>query len=414
MKTSIFSIFLAATAIWLSSCTSGRITSATEYDSVYFGKSDNIVYNEQQPQDGEDNQRQYAQDTDESRDDDFYYSRRMRRFGNNNNNDWRYYDPYYSNDLYYSMGTPSWNTWNNYGWYNYTSPYVGSPWGYYNGMSGFGYGYGNGYYGYNNPYMWGSYNPWVNTYYGYSPWTYGYCGYNYGMYNPYYYSMYSPWNNPYSYYPYTYVNQSHASVGTQMPNRGVTAGLAPSSSLVNNGGVRPSLGGRSNTGTVINPSDVGVSTGGALTPARTNPTRYTTPRSDVEFGNKPPRTYTSGELNPSRPTTTPTRTWTPSDTKTNTSPAVQPSHTTRPPVYTAPSDTRTNTEPTRSNTNRPPVNTTPKETTPKSSWTPPKHQESAKPSQSEPVRHESRPAPSFSAPSHSAPSQSSGGGRKPR
>lgn len=412
MKTTIFTIFLTATALWLSSCSTGRIASATEYDSVYFGRTDNIVYNDAQPQDGEDNQsQQYARqgnDTDESRDDDFYYSRRVRRFGNDNN-DWRYYDPYYSNDLYYSMGTPSWNTWNNNGWYNPTSPFIGSPWNGYNGMSGFGYGFGNGFYGYNSPYTWGGYNPWINTYYGYSPWTAGYCGYNYGMYNPYYYSMYSPWNNPYC--PYTYVNQGSTSiaVGTVMPNRGVTSGLAPATSLVNSGGGRPSLGGRNTGGQTVISNETGGSTVGGVRPASTKPSVYTTPRSNVEFDNRPPKTYTPSET---RPTTSPTRTWTtPSDTRPNTSPTTSPSQATRPPVYSAPSGTRSNTSP---------ATTRPQET--------PKVNTSAtKPPRSEPVRSE-RPSPNFSAPSRSEPSRSepsrsepsrsggssSGGGHRPR
>jgi hypothetical protein len=58
-------------------------------------------------------------------DDDYYYSRQMRRF---NSSSWNYYDPYFSYDPYFAIGTPTWN-----------SVYHNRPWWYdpffYNGPS---------------------------------------------------------------------------------------------------------------------------------------------------------------------------------------------------------------------------------------------------------------------------------------
>ena len=50
--------------------------------------------------------------------DDFIYSRRLRRFHPTAARSvvYSYYDPFFVNDVYYVVGTPYWNRWNN--WYN--------------------------------------------------------------------------------------------------------------------------------------------------------------------------------------------------------------------------------------------------------------------------------------------------------
>lgn len=125
-------------------------------------------------------------------DDDFYYSRRLRRFDNGSTANWRYYDPYYSNDLYIVLGTPSWNTWYGNGWYNWNQPHFGNPVFYdpFWGMNSTWSYWGGANYGW---------NPYINAYYGYSPcpwnsWSNGYNGCNY---NPWNYG-YNSWNSGYA------------------------------------------------------------------------------------------------------------------------------------------------------------------------------------------------------------------------
>lgn len=186
-------------AILMASCTSSRYASSTEYDDVYFTSADRVAevaamserisdepatqYNNDnysytpQPRREVDNYGDYYYG-----DDDFTFSRRMRRFNNSPSANWRYYDPYYSNDLYFVMGTSYWNRWNNNGWYDWNRPRFGA------------YNYGNGYDPFfNDPFFnngWGGYgtysynyyNPWVGSFYGYNP---GYGAFNQGFRNGY-------------------------------------------------------------------------------------------------------------------------------------------------------------------------------------------------------------------------------------
>jgi len=47
---------------------------------------------------------------------DFFYSRRVRRFNRRRGRAaWRYFDPFFTNDIYYVINTPYWSRWNN--WY---------------------------------------------------------------------------------------------------------------------------------------------------------------------------------------------------------------------------------------------------------------------------------------------------------
>ena len=190
MKPSIPILSMLA-LILFAACSSPRMATSTEYDDIYYSSSDRttpaVSNADRQNVDRQNVNRQgndvqtYTRDSYESyndayyAEDDFHYSRRLRRFHNNSSNSWRYYDPFYSNDLYYVMGTPHWSRWNNNGWYNWNrprfgasfgwgSPFYASPWGY-GSMNNFGY--------------WNSfnyYNPWVNTYYGYDPF-FGYSGF---------------------------------------------------------------------------------------------------------------------------------------------------------------------------------------------------------------------------------------------
>ncbi|MEZ4824676.1 MAG: hypothetical protein R3C61_00065 [Bacteroidia bacterium] len=209
-------LLLTFVAAAVSSCTGSKYASSSEYDDVYFTSADKVEVAVDDQDNGYSNEQQsnvysnpdqdnYVYNADRYRrpvdnyndayyqDDDFYYSRRVRRFSQSSNA-WRYYDPYYTNDLYYVMGSPAWNQWNNYGWYDWNRPRFGASfsWGSpgfysysYNPYSSFYGGYG--YYDY--------FNPWVSSYYGYNPGfgynpyggfnSFGY-GYGGGFYSPYY------------------------------------------------------------------------------------------------------------------------------------------------------------------------------------------------------------------------------------
>ena len=160
----------------LAACTSTRYATDAEYDDVYYTSKDRANEVDVRPDvseptyasrdDYEATRRGYTVD-DYYNEDDFYFSRRMRRFNQPNYNSWRYFDPYFSNDLYYVMGTPVWDDWyGNRGWYNWNRPRFGAS---------FGFGFGNPFFNsFGNPYVrrWNSfnyYNPWVNNYYGYDP-----------------------------------------------------------------------------------------------------------------------------------------------------------------------------------------------------------------------------------------------------
>jgi hypothetical protein len=115
----------------------------------------------------------------EDYDDDFHYTRRLRRFHTQQARYWGYYDPYFTNDVYFVIGTPYWYAWNN--WYN--------PWSYRsqvvvrNSRRG-GWIYTQTYVHTNG------WNPWgypVAVYY--SDWHYR------GFYDPYWYDFsWSPWD----------------------------------------------------------------------------------------------------------------------------------------------------------------------------------------------------------------------------
>ncbi|MEM9931309.1 MAG: hypothetical protein AAF840_15950 [Bacteroidota bacterium] len=177
---------VALLGLTFSACTSARYASTTEYDDVYYTSEDRTepVATTQRTQ--RSNQDDYRYDEYDNRyserradvdsyadyyysDDDFHFSRRLRRFDQNAAaGNWRYYDPYFANDLYFVMGTPSWNRWyNNYGWYNWNSPRFAAPFNPYDPFAArFNTWYSYDLYG---PYnAWGSFytNPWVNTYYG--------------------------------------------------------------------------------------------------------------------------------------------------------------------------------------------------------------------------------------------------------
>ncbi|MEM9721341.1 MAG: hypothetical protein AAGA10_18905, partial [Bacteroidota bacterium] len=164
----------------LGACTSTQQVATSEYDDVYYTSDD---YTERTSPVRE---RSYAgrDDYGESRyyedgyraydEDDFYYSRRLRRFNQPNFNSWRYYDPFFTNDLYFVMGTPAWNRWNSFGWYNWNRPRFGA---------GVGLGFGSPLWArsaFNDPFVgfnsFNYYNPWVNSYYGFDP----YFGYGFG------------------------------------------------------------------------------------------------------------------------------------------------------------------------------------------------------------------------------------------
>lgn len=182
-------------AMLVSGCASTKYATS-EYDDVYYSKSDAAAYTavNTTPTRSQQTTRPSVSNYNDAyyADDDFYYSRRVRRFNSPTpgNSNWRYYDPYYSNDLYYVIGTPSWNTWNNNGWYDWNRPRFGASISFGNS---YGYGY-NPYQGYN---PWGAYNPW-NAYSYSNPWTNAYYGYN-----P--YSNYAGWGG-YGYGAYGYGN----------------------------------------------------------------------------------------------------------------------------------------------------------------------------------------------------------------
>ena len=305
MKTLRFSLMFLGLVL-AAGCTNTRITNASEYDSVYFSSKDKIGGSAQNDNDDNDNQR-YA---DNSREDDFQYSRRLRRFGANTSvSNWRYYDPYYSNDLYYAIGTPSWNTWNNYGWYNCTSPYLGSPYGYW-GYDNPAYNWGNGFY---NPYFsMGSYNPWMNSYYGYTP----YCIGGYYGYNPYggYFSCYNPYN---SFYYNNGFNNGFAinyNKPTNVWHHGATNSFVGATAATNGGTVRPTP--TTSGGKATSFTHNGNVTSGNANVAETEAPKYLKPRSIQEFNNQPPKTFTNTEMNSTPRTNAPQ--WNKATSPTNT------------------------------------------------------------------------------------------------
>ncbi len=188
-------------AIFFSACSTTSNLATSEYDDIYYSSSD--VTNESPSRDI--SQRSYDErdDYEASRygtydEDDFYYSRRIRRFNQPNYNAWRYYDPFFTNDLYFVMNTPFWNRWNNRGWYSWTRPRFGASVAFSFGdpfIDPFYSPLGVNSFGYMNSLNY--YNPWVRNYYGFDPF-FGYRGlgvgnpwaYNTGFYDGYAYA----WN----------------------------------------------------------------------------------------------------------------------------------------------------------------------------------------------------------------------------
>lgn len=196
MKSISYLLLLVFGAAVFSSCTGPRYASMAEYDDAYFTQADIAApvavqsssedrYQEEATQSSP---RTYRQPVDNYQDayygdDDFTFSRRIRRFNNRNSAySWRYYDPFYANDLYYVMGTPAWNRWNNNGWYNWNSPRFGA----------FG-GWNDPFFNpYSSPYAgWGAFNPRFNRNpFAFDPWASSYYGYGVGV------GFGSPFYNP--------------------------------------------------------------------------------------------------------------------------------------------------------------------------------------------------------------------------
>lgn len=195
---SIKLLVLAVVAASLAACTGQQYTASAEYDDVYYTKADQaapVAYEDNVDDRAYSERRTVTREPVDSyrdhyyEDDDFTFSRRLRRFSTTSSaSNWRYYDPFYSNDLYFVMGTPAWNTWNNNGWYNWNRPRFGAvynPWNdpFNNNFNAWNrYNQWNSWNTWNSPYS----NPWVSNYYGYG------AGSGIGFGNP-----YSPFGNAY-------------------------------------------------------------------------------------------------------------------------------------------------------------------------------------------------------------------------
>ncbi|MDX2284316.1 MAG: hypothetical protein NW241_09145 [Bacteroidia bacterium] len=222
----------------LSACTGSRYTATAEYDDVYYSRSDRTeveIVAEEQPREEAPSQyysdyadaNRYREPIDSYRDyyyedDDFAFSRRLRRFHQPARTSWRYYDPFYANDLYFVMGTPYWNNWNSWGWYNWNRPTFGSAWGW-NDPFFNTWGWGNTWNTWNT---WNafSYNPYVGAYYGWGP-DFGFGGWNGfntgGFYSPAFYGGY--YCPPTGFVPYSrwnrYTNWTQSPAGSNAVTR---------------------------------------------------------------------------------------------------------------------------------------------------------------------------------------------------
>ena len=182
-------LLILALGLGLAACTGPRYASSTEYDDVYFSSSDETQplaanddrddrrdpyrYGERRPVDS------YHDSYYE--DDDFVFSRRLRRFHQPASRSFRYYDPFYSNDLYYVMGTPAWNRWNHqYGWYNWNNPRFASPFRPMGPSWRFNMAFNQPAWGWNS-WNTGYYNPYVASYYGNDPFFGNNFGWNNGL-----------------------------------------------------------------------------------------------------------------------------------------------------------------------------------------------------------------------------------------
>ncbi|MFM2375086.1 MAG: hypothetical protein RLZZ165_183 [Bacteroidota bacterium] len=203
MKTRMMMV-MGFTAVVLSGCSGTQMISAgTEVDDVYYNQQDQKADQKAMAQARAQAQTARAMDVRENpenasnpegsydrglaekngetegsastvrpyADDDYYYSRQVRRF---NSTSWNYFDPYYSYDPYYAIGTPTWNSvYNNRPWwydpYFYNGPSYAwtSNWGM------------NGYNPYYTPFQ--MYNqPWSGWSVGYgSPFSNGYNAFGY-------------------------------------------------------------------------------------------------------------------------------------------------------------------------------------------------------------------------------------------
>ena len=364
MKTASFLLVLSG-ALAFSACTSSRYAaSGSEYDDVYYSRNDApvVLASEaatapEQPTYQAPDQDNYVYNADRYRrpvdsyydeyydEDDFYFSRRVRRFDSRGAAAWRYYDPFFTNDLYFVMGTPYWNSWNANGWYNWNYPRFGATlgWNSFNPYGGFAF---------NDPFWantwapWNSfnyYNPWVNAYYGYDPffapgWGNPYAaGFNNGFYN----GFNSGFNSAYFCPPYGAAGFAAAPRLARNNNnvasyRRPTANSGAAQTTYNPASSRPNTTrtSASAAGTSARPTAQS-----ATTSSRPSSSQYLQPRSNVERTTRPtstPSTYT-------RPAGAP------ATQQTGTRPSATPagSETAQPRVYTRPSYPSTTTSPAR-------------------------------------------------------------------
>lgn len=420
-------LIAASGAMLLSSCTGSKYASTTEYDDVYYSKSDapEVIVVESDPVNRAADNDRYTYDADRYRrpvdnyydeyyaDDDFYFSRRVRRFNNVGAASWRYYDPFYTNDLYFVMGSPYWNTWNNNGWYNWNYPRFGAT---------FGWNTFGGYNGFYDPYFansfsrWNSfnyYNPWVNAYYGYDPF------FAPGWGNPYAAGFYNGFNSGFgpgfgsAYYCPPYGNAAFfGAPGVARLNNNTTrratyrrpdAGGSAAQTNYTPASSRPNTS-RTTAGETSSSRPTAQS---ASRVASSDNSQYLRPRTSTERVSRPtvPTTYSrpygTSTTESVRTSGSSVRTSTPSSsTRTSTQSATR-----QPRVYTSPSSS---TSPSRtversSRTSTPSYNTTPRRTYSAPSSSPSR---TSSPS----YNRSSSPSPSYnrsSSPSSSSPSRSS-------
>lgn len=418
MRTHQLIVLTLLAAILLSACRGVQYT--TEYDDVYFTSADraNEVVKPRTPTatnyDAYDNDAQYS---DVNRidsyndayyaEDDFAFSRRLRRFNTSGRSAWRYYDPFYSNDLYYVMNTPSWDPWMQNGWYDWNQPRFGSVvsfnWGvnnYWGGANNFFYPYS-----YNNWSSYNYYNPWVSTYYSYDPW-FGYSGYaGWGTwgYGNYWNGYYNGYNNGYcdglgignSFTSWNRFRTAHRGTTTSLTGIGTGTGDNPRPQVGTNN-TQPNTG-RTYPGSV-NPSQANASIDKTGTGRSVS---YLTPKTDNEFGS-PTRVNTPSKSNSSNTFSNPGRTTSKpvySPTRPTTTSTPSRTTTTRPsrPSTTSPSRTTT-TRPSRPSKNSPSRTTTTRPSRPSSSPSRTTTTRPSRPSTSSPSR-------STSSPSRSTPSR---------
>jgi hypothetical protein len=400
-------ILVALAAIGFVACSGPRYASSTEYDDVYYSRSDQTTLPSAEAQDTyNDNTTRYQREPVESyndtyySDDDFYYSRRLRRFGTSSTSNWRYYDPYFSNDLYFVMGTPAWNAWNANGWYNWNQPRFGRPWNDPFFGAGFGFSpyFGSRFNMYSSWMNYGYYDPFVSNFYGYDPF-FG----PFGM-NSFYGGFGAGFGNPYAgfglggfggyYCPPTGFVPANAWRGwrSNVANNSVTRRRTSTQSTASQTGFTPNQGSPRNT---------------VSTPRTASSNDYLSPRTRTSAATLPARstratgTMTNGRTTvPTRPSRSGTSVTRPSTRTTTSGSYSRPStRTSRPSTTTAPR--RTYTSPSRSTV--PQRNySSPSRTSPSRSYSSPSRSSSNSYS-----RPSSSPSRSYSSPSRSSSSSSS-------